>query len=154
MPYSNLHIQKRRTNRAILIALFAFCALLFILTLVKMTPATGDDIIQLTYDVPLQYQSCTVDSDCVLVSTTCNGCCDRGAIHRSFVSVFGKERDLNCKEYEGPVCNCIELPATTACVAGYCTFVSQSLPVQTPCRPCLHMTEINAQPLWFLGLCF
>ncbi len=125
MSYSPLHIQKRRTNRAILIALAAWAVLLFTLTLIKMSPATGDESVSRTYDVPLKYQSCMIDSDCVLISINCDWCCDRGAIHRSFVSVFGKERDLNCKEYKGPVCDCIELPATTACVAGYCTFVSQ-----------------------------
>lgn len=45
MPHSNLHIQKRRTNRAILIALAAWVVLLFTLTLIKMSPSSHDDAI-------------------------------------------------------------------------------------------------------------
>ena len=123
MPHSNLHTQKRRTNRAILIALAAWCVLLFVLTLIKMSPATGDNEEKLTYDVPIKYQSCSVDADCVLVSTGCNQCCQRGAVQANSVLIFAKERDLNCKGYRGGVCDCMEQPATASCVAGRCALV-------------------------------
>ncbi len=123
MPHSNLHTQKRRTNRAILIVLFAFCALLFVLTLIKMTAASGGDQVNANYDVPAAYQICAADSDCVLVSTVCNGCCDRGAIRQDSVSVFEKERGAHCVGYDDPVCDCVQSSATAACVTGRCTAV-------------------------------
>ena len=123
MPHSNLHIQKRRTNRAILIALFAFCALLFTLTLIKMSSGQEGNMNQSIYPIPEKYQYCNVDTICVLVPTTCDGCCQWGAVNKKHMSVFNADRDLYCKGYKGAVCDCVDTPATAGCIAERCAYI-------------------------------
>lgn len=124
MPHSNLHIQKRRTNRAILIALAAWVVLLFVLTLIKMSPATGE--VQSTYSVPLTYQTCAIDADCQIVSTSCNGGCQQGAVSKNSAESFEKERLSYCKKFPEVVYHCKPSFFKASCVNDRCTLILPS----------------------------
>ena len=117
MPHTPLHRQKFKANMAVLFALIAWVALIWGVAMVKMAPANE---IKSHYDVPAQYKVCAKDSDCSVISTTCNGCCESEGINTLYTAAFGKERDKYCSGYKGPVCDCCVRDQTASCVQGAC----------------------------------
>jgi hypothetical protein len=65
------------------------------------------------------YLACAQDADCTLVGISCS-CCDRGAINSSLVETYMTNVRLACMDYQGPVCDCEEVPAEARCVADRC----------------------------------
>lgn len=66
------------------------------------------------------YTECNADEDCRLVSTSCNSCCQLGAIHSSLEATYEPNREAACADYRGGECDC-DLPnASTRCVQGRC----------------------------------
>jgi hypothetical protein len=79
-------------------------------------------------EVTPAYQECETDKDCTLVNITCNGCCEREAIQSSLEGEFEDAKKLACEGYQGPQCDCQELPETAACTAGRCEAVLEPDP--------------------------
>ena len=73
--------------------------------------------------VPPALQACSSDQDCLVVSTTCNGCCQQGAVSRAHAADYDDARAKGCKGFSGAVCECMATPATAQCISGLCTLV-------------------------------
>lgn len=68
-------------------------------------------------------KTCSRDSDCTLVSTGCNGCCQQQAIHASYRDWYAEAFPVACAGYSGPVCDCIPAPVEARCVRQTCEAV-------------------------------
>jgi iron only hydrogenase large subunit-like protein len=99
--------------------------LLRLLLVCLLCAAACGDPLPLTNDdsqvvVTEKYRACSNDSDCVLASTSCNGCCERDAITSDLADEFDRERTKSCSGYEGPVCDCVFLPLAARCIDDRC----------------------------------
>ena len=67
------------------------------------------------------WRGCEQDSDCVLVDTSCDGCCQQDAIATSQEDAYGPARADACEGYEGGECDCCFLALEAVCSdAGVC----------------------------------
>jgi hypothetical protein len=84
--------------------------------------------------VPSAYsEECSVHSDCTLVNTTCNNCCDEAAIQTDLTETYQQNHELACADYRGGNCDCSFEDAFARCEAGRCEKVQRdSLPCFSP----------------------
>jgi len=76
--------------------------------------------------IPETYTACSEHLDCRVVSTSCDGCCQNGAINRSLQDAYGERLEPACADYDGLSCTC-ELPDDVArCEQGRCTVVPRA----------------------------
>jgi hypothetical protein len=73
--------------------------------------------------VPDRYRNCSVDEDCVLVSTACDACCQRDAVAREQQEDFERDRKESCQGYSGPECDCAPLELRAICDGEHCAAV-------------------------------
>jgi hypothetical protein len=72
--------------------------------------------------VPPPYKlPCRADAECVLVDTSCAGCCAIESINTSAEAAFRAAFADACGGYSGPVCDCAPQHNAAACVEGACT---------------------------------
>lgn len=76
-----------------------------------------------TIEISDAWKACQTEADCVLVWTSCDGCCGQEAIATSREQEFDAASPGLCADYEGGVCDCAPLPTTIDCVASLCTLV-------------------------------
>jgi hypothetical protein len=75
-----------------------------------------------TYEYPVtsSYLGCTKDTDCTVVGTSCNGCCQQGAVAKNFQKYDKNDREFYCKAYKGAVCECIAAKVHAVCQEKKC----------------------------------
>ncbi|HEX6243818.1 MAG TPA: hypothetical protein VFZ61_23045 [Polyangiales bacterium] len=66
------------------------------------------------------YTECSTDRDCRLVSTSCNSCCQVGAIHAALEATYEPNREAACADYVGGECDCDYPDVITRCDQGRC----------------------------------
>jgi hypothetical protein len=66
------------------------------------------------------YTACAEHSDCRLVFTGCDGCCQRGAINRNLEDAFIESFQSACDDYMGVECTCELRDYVPRCEAGRC----------------------------------
>ncbi len=71
-------------------------------------------------EVSEAYRACTTDADCTSVETGCDGCCQRAAISRRFVTDYQADRDLACSGYRSGICDCQPRELVAVCSEGIC----------------------------------
>jgi len=74
--------------------------------------------------ISLGLKTCSRDSDCTLVWTGCDGCCQRQAIRTSYQTWYAEAFQTACTGYSGPVCDCTPGPAVARCVRNTCEAVA------------------------------
>ena len=79
------------------------------------------------------YTECTVDADCTLVGTACNGCCDLGAVERALQVTYEQNFTLACEDYRGPICDCEPPDLVAECRDARCAAVPDTQ--QDRCAP-------------------
>jgi hypothetical protein len=67
-----------------------------------------------------RYRTCGVDDDCVLVSTSCNACCDQDAIGTGDRDAYRTNFERACSGYQGAICDCEPLDLVPICQDGSC----------------------------------
>jgi hypothetical protein len=72
---------------------------------------------------PKSMQACAKTEDCILISTSCNGCCQRDAINKKDSAGYEAHRGKTCVGKQGGICDCVELPAVAECREKVCTLV-------------------------------
>ena len=78
---------------------------------------------------PLAFQrNCKTVNDCITVSSSCNGCCQRTAVNRKDSLSYELRRARGCSGFSGSVCDCEYQPVTTVCENSKCGLV----PVANP----------------------
>jgi hypothetical protein len=84
------------------------------------TTERGDTVV-----ITDEWRDCEQDSDCVLVDTSCDGCCQRDAIATSLEATYGPAQVDACADYEGGECDCCFLALEAVCSdAGACEAVT------------------------------
>lgn len=73
--------------------------------------------------VPVEFQKCILDSDCVEVGNDCAGCCQSKAINFNFKIKFEKQMSDFCKSYKGPVCDCCAPDFHAKCRQSKCELI-------------------------------
>lgn len=90
--------------------------ILTVLFSVAVSAATADKV-----EVPLEFKSCTQNSDCIKVSQTqCSECCAEEAINKNYEQKYQELKQLQCKKYDGPVCDCTGTTDSAVCHLGRC----------------------------------
>jgi hypothetical protein len=75
--------------------------------------------------VPLASQrTCVTVDDCITVSSTCNGCCQRTAVNKKDSIGFEERRAEVCSRPSGFICSCIPLPMVPVCENSQCGLVA------------------------------
>jgi hypothetical protein len=76
-------------------------------------------------EVPVtdRYRPCGLDEDCVLVGTSCNGCCEQDAIRAHDREAYRLNHALACSDYQGPECDCEFADLVPRCQNGRCRAV-------------------------------
>lgn len=88
------------------------------------TPAKGPSEVQ-----PLESQlACETVDDCIVINSSCDGCCQRTSVNRSDSISFEKRRAEGCSIPSGYICNCMYLPVTTVCENSKCGLVPAANP--------------------------
>ncbi|HMI90690.1 MAG TPA: hypothetical protein VK509_04970, partial [Polyangiales bacterium] len=94
-------------------------------------PLDGADVV-----IGEEYRLCRVDLDCILVGTSCNGCCGQDAIGRREEATYRREQAAACRDYAGPICDCQPDALGARCVQARCRALRQSescfSPTQNP----------------------
>lgn len=81
------------------------------------------------------YTACDTHSDCSLVGTSCNGCCEQGAIHQRLLQSYAQHSEQACADYEGAICDCEPQDLVARCEAGRCrAFERATLDCYSPTR--------------------
>jgi hypothetical protein len=83
-----------------------------------------------------RYRSCAVDDDCLLVDTSCNGCCGRDAIRAQDQEAYQTNFAQACSGYQGPICDCQPPDLVPLCQEGLC----RALP-RDQARDCFSPTQ-------------
>jgi hypothetical protein len=82
---------------------------------------------------PGAFLICAQDSDCIEIGNDCSSCCNPGtAINKSSLKEFVNQVRLNCENYKGGVCNCVEnenIKWEPKCVKGKCDMVSHKVSI-------------------------
>jgi hypothetical protein len=78
-----------------------------------------------------RYRPCGLDDDCILVGTSCNGCCEQDAIRAQDRDAYAVNHELACRDYSGPECDCSFADIVPRCVAGLCAVATPD-----PIRDC------------------
>ena len=76
-----------------------------------------------TLPIAHEYKICEQNSDCVKVSTSCNGCCQEDTVNRNSYELYEQGRRVCEDNYRGAVCDCISLPSYSVCDAGVCRLI-------------------------------
>ncbi len=76
-----------------------------------------------TIQIDEAWKGCQSADDCVLVWTSCDGCCGQDAIATEFEEDYDASTPALCEGYDGGVCDCAPLPTTVECVELLCTLV-------------------------------
>lgn len=118
--------ERRNPRLNILIALTSWAALLFALILIRMSPSIGNVQDNSFYDVPTSYQTCAIDADCQIVSTSCSGGCQQGTVSKNSAESFEKERLSYCKKFPEVVYHCKPSFFKASCVNDRCTLTLPS----------------------------
>ena len=95
-------------------------------SVVEAQPVSDDDVRLVSgaeVTISDRLKVCRVDADCALVSTGCDGCCQRQAIHRQSVQGFRVSFARACSVYSGGVCDCLPARVTAQCVERTCQAV-------------------------------
>lgn len=71
---------------------------------------------------PAALKECAVDADCILMDISCNGCCDRDAVHRKDSASYLEHKRMTCVGEPGAMCSCCHFPAKAVCEAGLCLY--------------------------------
>jgi hypothetical protein len=87
-------------------------------------------------EVTERYRSCELDDDCVLVGTSCNGCCEQDAIRSPDRDAYTVNHELACSDYSGPECDCDFADIVPRCVDGLCAAVTPD-----PVRDCFSPSQ-------------
>jgi len=100
------------------------------------SPSTGDAGLALVrvgavVQVTERYRPCGLDDDCILVGTSCNGCCEQDAIRAHDRDAYAINHELACSGFSGPECNCSFADIVPHCVDGLCRAVAPD-----PARDC------------------
>lgn len=66
------------------------------------------------------YTMCEAHTDCELVSTSCNGCCNEGAVRSVLVDTYTARMTPACADYEGGICDCSYEDLVPRCVDDQC----------------------------------
>ncbi len=79
-------------------------------------------------DISEDYKICDSDSDCMLVNTGCDFCCQRQAINRSFESVYPQQFQAACTEYDFSqgICSCMYMSQVAKCHDRHCLTIEDS----------------------------
>jgi hypothetical protein len=72
------------------------------------------------------YRLCNRDDDCMLVGTSCNGCCGQDAISRSDEARYRQQLELACRDYDGAICDCAPEPVVARCLQVRCRALDAS----------------------------
>jgi hypothetical protein len=78
-----------------------------------------------------RYRPCGLDDDCILVGTSCNGCCAQDAIRAHDRDAYVFNHELACRDYSGPECDCAFADIVPRCVDGLCAVATPD-----PIRDC------------------
>lgn len=70
--------------------------------------------------VPARYRACSTDDDCVIVSISCDGCCQRAAVTKTMQDEFERDRKDSCAGYDGLECSCISPELDARCEKERC----------------------------------
>jgi hypothetical protein len=73
------------------------------------------------------YTACSEHSDCRVVTTSCDGCCQNGAINRGLEVAYAERLSPACEEYSGAFCTCEQPDDVARCEEGNCTAVARSM---------------------------
>ncbi len=88
------------------------------------TPAKGPSEVQ-----PLASQrTCETADDCIEVSSSCDGCCQRTAVNRKDSIGFEERRAEGCSIPSGYECDCIIRPMVPVCENSKCGLMLISNP--------------------------
>lgn len=71
-------------------------------------------------------KTCSRDSDCTLVWTGCDGCCQQQAIRSIYRDWYAEAFPVACTGYSGAVCDCIPAEVEAQCVRQTCEAVALS----------------------------
>jgi len=83
-----------------------------------------------------RYRACGLDDDCVLVGTSCNGCCEQDAIRAHDRDAYAFNHELACSDYRGPICDCSLADIVPRCIDGLCATAEPD-----PVRDCYSPTQ-------------
>lgn len=108
--------------------LFLFAMLLSLFTVScqdgNEDPVKGPSEVQ-----PLASQlACETADDCIEVSSSCDGCCQRTAVNRKDSIGFEKRRADGCAIPSGYICECMYRPVTLVCEDSKCGLVPAANP--------------------------
>jgi hypothetical protein len=79
-------------------------------------PAKGPSEVE-----PLASQlACGTVDDCIVISSSCDGCCQRTSVNRRDSISYEKHRAEGCSIPSGYVCDCRYLPVTPVCEDSKC----------------------------------
>jgi len=78
-----------------------------------------------TVEIGAGYTACAQDADCALVSTSCDQCCDFGAVTTTLQSTYATSFEQACTGYAGPECTCATPDLVARCDAGACVVVTR-----------------------------
>jgi len=79
------------------------------------------------------YTDCDTHRDCVLVGTSCNGCCGQGAIDSTLTDTYEQHMEPACAGYQGGICDCSFPDVLPRCVDSHCEAVPRAeLPCYAP----------------------
>lgn len=68
-------------------------------------------------------KTCSRDSDCTLVWTGCDGCCQQQAIRAIYRDWYAEAFPVACTGYSGAVCDCAPAPTEARCIQQFCMAV-------------------------------
>jgi hypothetical protein len=72
------------------------------------------------------YTECSEQSECRAVETSCNGCCEQGAIRRDLNATYEQNRTLACDGYTGAICDCGFADLVPRCELSRCKLVERT----------------------------
>lgn len=74
---------------------------------------------------PDSLRGCVQDDDCVVVQTSCNGCCEQAAVSSRSTDAYATYKTNTCAGYRGSICNCAFRPARAVCLQQMCSLDSR-----------------------------
>lgn len=86
-----------------------------------VTLKTGAEV-----EISADFKECIHDSDCVLVSSGCDQCCQQQAINLAFHGKYDDKFGAACANYHGGVCDCIMTKSTPKCIEHTCQVVADT----------------------------
>ncbi len=95
-----------------------------LVVIVLVIMGSGSGWAKVPHDVkpPLKMLTCSTDKDCIIVSNSCDGCCQQASINASYKDSFTKFTQEICNGYKDSVCECQAAVVFSVCYAGFCSF--------------------------------